>query len=328
MAETAPARSEDPAEERARSLLQRFRADPGRLPEELAAFAVREMGPRARAGVERRRQRLPEADEGRLRAETIARGVRVSVTEGSFVGGPFLVWIPVAFCRALLAQAQLMLELAALAGRDPRAPGRAAELLVLQGAYGDTESAAAALARTPADVAAPTRRGWRLVGLWRVTMRMASILGLRTVDDTRRSVSWLMHASQWVLLVAVIVVGIVAPLVWLPYMAVSYRRAGRAIGERAYEFYFGPEGASAIEAEAEKEVGADPSLLAAAVRAVVSILLVVGLLLLVLLTGARLADQQWPLLALVLVGSSVGVGAWWQLRRRARDRRTESADGS
>jgi hypothetical protein len=292
------------------------------MPEELAAFAVREMGPRARTEVERLRQRLPDADAEQIRTEAVVRGVRASVTEGAFVGGPFLAWVPVAFCRALLAQAQLMLELAALAGRDPQDSARAAELLVLQGAYPDTGSAAAALALTPTTDTARSGEGGRLAGLWQVTLRMASILGLRAVEGSERSVSWFTRAGQWLLLGAVLVVGTVAPLVWLPYMTVSYRRAGRAIAERADTFYFGAKAAS-TDAAADAEAGTDPGLVAATLRAVVSVMLVAGLLLLVLLTGTRLADRQWPLAALVLTVASIGVGAWWQLNRRARDRREE-----
>ncbi|WP_152627436.1 hypothetical protein [Streptacidiphilus melanogenes] len=295
------------------------------MPEELAAFAVREMGPRARARVEGLRHRLPDADAERLQAETVAHGVRASVTEGAFVGGPFLVWIPVAFCRALLAQAQFVLELAALAGHDPRTPARAAELLVLQGAHPDTESAAAALALTPADAVAVSAGNGRTAGLWQVTMRMASILGLRAVEGAEAPVSWLTRVGQWLLLTVVIVVGMVVPLVWLPYMTVSYRRAGRAIAERACTFYFGTATAPPAD-DAQAQAGADPGLVAAGVRAAVSVVLVVGLVLAVLLTGATLADRQWPLLVVVLTVASVGVGAWWQLRRRARDRRSEDAD--
>ncbi|MEY9844755.1 hypothetical protein [Streptacidiphilus sp. MAP5-3] len=324
MAEAPPARSDDPAEDRARSLLARIRREPARIPEELALFAVREMGPRAHVSVEQLRRRLPDADAERLREQVITRGVRASVAEGAFVGGPFLAWIPVAFCRALLAQAQWLLGLACLAGSDPRAPGRAAELLVLQGVHPDAGSAAAALAGTAANGASAAGRSGRPAGLWHVTMRMASILGLRQVGAAQASTSWLRRAGQWLLLGAVVVVGIVAPLVWLPYMAISYRRAGRAMAERASAFYFG--GKAAPRSEAEATARTDPGLLAAVVRAVASVLLVVALVLLVLLTGARLADQQWPLLGLVLAGSSIAVGAGWQLRRRARDRRAERSD--
>ncbi|WP_133259802.1 hypothetical protein [Streptacidiphilus pinicola] len=304
------------ADDRARSLLRRLRSHPARMPEELAAFAVREMGPRAYAEVERLRQRLPQAGDERIRAHAAARGVRTTVAEGSFVGGPFLVLIPVAFCRALLAQVQMVLEMAALAGRDPRKAERAAELLVLQGAHQDVETAAAALAQSDT-VASRTDR--RPAGLWRVTMRMASILGLRDVGGTRRSEARFVRLGRRVLLGVVIMLGTVAPLVWLPYMSVAYRRAGRAMAERAAEFYFGAQ--AGLPADAEPDSGFSGTVL----RALASVALVVVPLLLILLTGAQLADREWPLVVLVLVGSSLGVGAWWQSRHRAQRRRGDSS---
>ena len=81
----------------------------------------------------------------------IERQTRISMTEGAFVGGPFIVLIPVAFCAALLAQAQMALELAALAGYAPSDQMRAADLLVLQGAYTSTPEASAALERVARD---------------------------------------------------------------------------------------------------------------------------------------------------------------------------------
>ena len=81
----------------------------------------------------------------------IERQTRISMTEGAFVGGPFIVLIPVAFCAALLAQAQMALELASLAGYAPSDQMRAADLLVLQGAYASTSEASAALAKVARD---------------------------------------------------------------------------------------------------------------------------------------------------------------------------------
>src|SRR4029079_12803387 len=90
---------------------------------------------RASAAVENLRDSHPGADTGELEAAGIEHQTRGSMTEGAFVGGPFIVLIPVAFCAALLAQAQMSLELAALAGYAPDDEMRAADLLVLQGAY-------------------------------------------------------------------------------------------------------------------------------------------------------------------------------------------------
>ncbi|MFE6358533.1 hypothetical protein ACFVP3_00745 [Streptomyces sp. NPDC057806] len=129
-----------------RSLLASIVAEPGCLPELLADFAVRRMGPAVPETVDQLRQDHPDATAEELRQVVVTRGRRAVVAEGSFVGGPFVVLIPVAFCAALLRQARTVLELAALDGRDPTERARAGELLVLQGVYEDMGHAQDALA--------------------------------------------------------------------------------------------------------------------------------------------------------------------------------------
>ena len=48
----------------------------------------------------------PDVQQGAV----VRRQTRVSMTEGAVVGGPFIVLIPGAFCAALLAQAQMVLD--------------------------------------------------------------------------------------------------------------------------------------------------------------------------------------------------------------------------
>ncbi|MFF8196273.1 hypothetical protein ACF05L_36635 [Streptomyces bobili] len=150
------------------------------------------------------------------------------------MGGPFLVLIPVAFCAALLRQARTVLELAALDGRDPTARARAGELLVLQGVYEDTGQAQHALAGTGHVAGAPVR--WkRWTALWHVNLRMAHLLGVLTPDDAgqapgRHLRRVAVQAWPWLLLGTVFLVGLVAPLVRLPYMAMTYRRADARSG--------------------------------------------------------------------------------------------------
>jgi hypothetical protein len=45
-----------------------------------------------------------------LEAAVIEHQTRVSTTEGAFVRGPFIVLLAVAFCGAMLAHAQMELE--------------------------------------------------------------------------------------------------------------------------------------------------------------------------------------------------------------------------
>ncbi|MEV5971412.1 hypothetical protein [Streptomyces sp. NPDC051921] len=264
------------------------------------------MGPRAARSVSRLRRDLPGASPEELRTTVVARGVRRVSAEGSFVGGPFLVLVPFAFCGALLSQARIALELAALEGRDPTDPERAAELLVLQGVYANTDAARTALATRGTE---EHERPGRTAALWELIMRMARLLGL--ITPSAGTSGLLVRTGQWALVGAVFLVGLVAPLVWLPYLAFSYHRSTLTFTDRAAVFYAGaapPPRASRI----------DPGTVSALLRALVSLLVPVGALLVVALTDTQLAGSRWPLLVLLLFTASVTVGGWWVWRRAGR----------
>ncbi|MFD5325291.1 hypothetical protein [Streptomyces sp. NPDC127092] len=290
-------------------------AAPGRLPESLAVFAQRRLGPAADRAVRRLHAARPDASSDELRTRVVARGVRTASAEGAFVGGPFMLFVPFAFCAALLSQARTVLELAALEGKDPTDPARTAELLVLQGVYEDTDAARIALAEPVAPVApegGAGKRPGRLAALWELVMRMARLLGL--VTPTENQAGRLMRIGQWALVGAVFLVGLVAPLVWLPYLAFSYRRSTLALLDRAAIFYAG--------APAPRRPNRfDPAVIGAVARAVFSLL--VSLIGVAVVVGADLhiAGGRWPVLGIVLVSSSVLVGGWWVWRRRRRGRR-------
>ncbi|MGE7386334.1 hypothetical protein ACQKM2_12745 [Streptomyces sp. NPDC004126] len=298
---------------------------PERLPELLADFALRHAGPRAARSVARLRADRPGADTASLGAEAVERGIRRTVSEGAFVGGPFLVFIPVAFCAALLSQARTMLELAALAGHDPTAPRRAAELLVLQGVYPDADTAERALRADgggdrrrpePRDDG-PRRR--RFPALASLVLRMAKLLGLMPPRRTggRPGVrDRLVMLGRWALLGVTFLVGTVAPLVWLPYMALSYRRATRQVLDRAATYYLTETPLPAPSRGAAPRL--DPGMLAAAARAVAFVLLPLLLVFSVRLFEVRMAGSVWPVVGIVLIVSSVLAGALWHHRRRRR----------
>ncbi|MEE1786334.1 hypothetical protein PUR71_26025 [Streptomyces sp. SP17BM10] len=301
-----------PASALSRFVLRAALADPAHLPELLANFAVHHLGQRAAASVARAREEHPEAGDAELSAMVIARGRRISQSEGAFVGGPFTVLVPFAFCTALLTQSRMMLELAAVTGREPTEGARAAELLVIQGVYGDERQAAAALEAAAA--ARPDAPPGRIAALLRVVKRMAHLLGVVTTEQ--RPVSTASRVGRWILLVGVLLIGLVAPLVWLPFLGYSYHRAGQELGERAWAYYRGE--ATARPSQPTRPVRAGPAQVAAALRTLLTLLLPIGAVLLVAATDATLAGSQYPLLAIVLVTLSTGVGTIWYLRRRHR----------
>ncbi|MEU7011556.1 hypothetical protein [Streptomyces sp. NPDC046332] len=275
-------------------------------------FALRHMGPSAGRAVERLRQERPEAIPAELRALVSARGRRAVTTEGAFVGGPFVLLIPVAFCGALLIQARTVLELAGLNGRDTTTPERAAELLVLQGVYGDTAAAEAGLRARPESTENDTRpRPGRIASLWNLTMRMARLLGILTPDDGGRG--RLARLGQWALLGVVFLIGLVAPLVWLPYMGVAYHRATTRLTDRATLFYFGTR-----DPRPPRTGRLQPEMVTSALRALASIVVPVVAAALVLFSDHELGGGRWPLLALVLVAAPVVVGGVWLWSHHSR----------
>jgi hypothetical protein len=315
----------------ARTLLKTVVADPARLPENCAAFALRTLAPAIPADLARTRERHPETDTEQLAELTVTRGVHEASTEGAAVAGPLMVLIPVAFCAALLAQIKMVLRLAAVAGLDPTEPVRAAEVLTALGVYRTVGEAASALAAaelaggasadpvspepTPAESPSP-RPKWRAV--WDVTWRMARLLGIVTPAPATRP-SWPFRIGGWLMVGLVILGGMLVPFIWLPYLAYSYRQSTRHLAERASVFYLGS-GKPARAAEVEDSAGIPLAVL----RAVGSVLLAVGTVVLVLVFDFQVADHSWLAALLGVLGLSLLTGVvWWLLRSFGRRRVAE-----
>jgi hypothetical protein len=300
------------------SVLRLLWADPQYMPEHLALWSLKHFGPRASSAVEKLRDSRPGAGLGEYEAAVIEHQTRVSMIDGALVGGPFIVLIPFAFCAALLAQAQMALELAALAGHDPEDELRAADLLVIQGAYPSTAEASAALTRM-------TRRpelheGKRLPRGARASMvkRMAYMLGILGSSDEKPS--RLRSALQIALVGVIFLVGLALPLVWVPYMAIAFRKSGLRMGAHASAFY-----AERRSAEAGVTVRKPPSVRIAMSAGVARMMVLIALPVLVavvaLLTGADIGSGKWASAGIFLIVVSwlitfAWLGyRWWRQRR-------------
>ncbi|WP_137991585.1 hypothetical protein [Streptomyces vilmorinianum] len=301
------------------------------------------MGPSAGRTVERLRGKHPDASPAELRAMVVRRGRRAVSAEGAFVGGPFIVLVPVAFCGALLLQVRTVLELAGLEGRDTTDPERAAELLVLQGVYADTAAARAALAAHPPPSppapsppaptepapSAPTptkpalsrpapedgtrRRPGRIAAMRDLTLRMARLLGIVTPPEDGPGL--LVRIGQWALVGLVFLVGLVAPLVWLPYMALSYDRATTRLMDRTTVHYVGSRNELAARGSRIR-----PGMLLAGLRALVSILVPAAGVAVVVVADLRIVGDKWPVIGILLLVAPVVVGGLWLWRRHASTR--------
>lgn len=318
------AAGEEQAAFEAPAVLRMLWADPQYMPEHLALWALKRFGPRASSAVEKLRSSHPDVDRAELGRMVIERQTRISMTEGAFVGGPFIILIPVAFCAALLAQAQMALELAALVGYAPSDQMRAADLLVLQGAYTSTGEASAALQRVARDP--KSRDGKRLPRGSRVSMirRMAYMLGVIGQSDEKRS--RLSSALQIIMITALVLVGFVLPLIWVPFMGLAFRKSGIQMGERATEYYAqsrsSETGVTVRKAERVR-IGMTAGLL----RMTLLILLPIAVAVIALLTGAEIGGGQWVSAGILLIAVSVLATVSWFAYRWWRRRRQLSAAG-
>jgi hypothetical protein len=308
------------------AVLRMLWADPQYMPEHLALWSLKRFGPKAASAVEKLRSSHPDADQGELDRMVIERQTRISMTEGAFVGGPFIVLIPVAFCAALLAQAQMALELAALAGHAPSDQMRAADLLVIQGAYASTPEASAALEKVERDPKA--REGKRLPRGSRMNMikRMAYMLGVIGSSGEKRS--RLGTALQIALITAVVLLGFVLPLIWVPVMGLAFRKSGIQMGERATEFY-AQSRTSEAGVTVRKAQTVRIGMSAGLIRMTLLILLPIAAALIALLTGAEIGGGQWlSALILLIAVSALATLAWFAYRRWRHRRRLAASSAA
>ena len=292
-------------------------ADPQNMPEHLALWSLKHFGPRASSAVEKLRRSHPNAESGELERMVIERQTRLSMTEGAFVGGPFIVLMPVAFCGALLAQAQMALEVATLAGYAPNDQMRAADLLVLQGAYPSTSDANAALVKVAR--APKSREGKRLPRgtRWSMIKRMAFMLGVMGASGEKPS--RLRSLLQTALVGTVFLVGLVLPLIWVPYMAMAFRKSGLLMGERATQFYAEGHGAEAgvtVRKAQTVRIGMSAGL----VRMVALIILPIAVALIALLTDTDIGAGKWLSAWILLIAISALATLTWFAYRTWRRR--------
>ncbi|MGW4151981.1 hypothetical protein ACWEDF_02330 [Micromonospora chersina] len=167
-----------------RTVAVRVLDHPGFAPELLALAAVDALGPRAADWVQRTRDAYPDADADGLARLVTRRFVRLAGTGGALAAGAGL-FAPVAELSAVLwTQANLVLHLAAVYGRDPAHPDRVAELLVLTQVHPDGGTARAAL-DAARSAGAPAEGSWSRAAeaAWRLATPLAAQavgwLGLR-----------------------------------------------------------------------------------------------------------------------------------------------------
>jgi hypothetical protein len=302
------------------ALLRVLWADPKNMAEHLALWSLKYFGPRANSAVERLHALHPTAAQEEIEQLAVQHQTRVCMTEGAFVGGPFILLLPVAFCAALLAQAQMAFELAVINGYSATDRMRAADLLVLQGAYSTAEEAGAALDT----VTRAERQGGRLPrgARWSMIKRMAFLLGLLAAPGTPKP-GLLVSMIRWIALGVTFIVGLVLPLAWVPYMAVSMRRAALQMGQRGRTFYAAKRTEETGVTVTRGPLTVNVGVAAGFARMLLLIAAPIVIALIALLTDTNIVGGRWitALVGLVVI-SALATVSWlgfrWLRRRRRR----------
>ena len=174
----------------------------------------------------------PSDSPDRIAKRVLRRSTNVARRGGLITGSSFYVGMLPAMAMIYCEQLIVVLRIAAVYGRDPGDPARAAEVLVVQGRYSTVQDAATALqqAGTTADSrhsAAEVRTAFDVV------RQMPSMIGLRVRSFTARSPIDIVIAFAEV-------ASYLIPVVSLPVWAFANARATRRLGHAAINFYSQP----------------------------------------------------------------------------------------
>lgn len=214
------------------SPLTALRRDPSHVAEINALYGLGALARRLRASSHPPSSRHTGRPDGGLeeRARQVVRRATARARRaGAATGTSFVVGMPAALATIYLSQLRMVLDVAALFGRDPTEPVRAAEFLVLQGRYPTVDAAAAVLARVPYPKG-PQGIGEAIVSLIR---QIPSLISVQW-DKFRGA------GAVNAVLTALGLASFVVPFLGVPVCAAGSARATRKLGRAAIDFYGSP----------------------------------------------------------------------------------------
>ena len=209
---------------------------PRHLPERLVVYAVKHLAEPTKAWAEERKAEgvTAAADSERIRQDTIV----LSRVNGAVAGTPFFIALLPAYLSFLWAQARLVMRIAALHGRDPTAPGMAAEVLTLRGVYPTVAEAQHALDHI-GDEQKPGGHRDR-VAAWAFLVRRVLILAAFTSasnPDDGKPPSRLRQGLGIVAGCGIWLLTCVVPITFMILMSWSCESSSRQIGTIAIGYY-------------------------------------------------------------------------------------------
>jgi hypothetical protein len=240
-----------------RELMRTIWHHPRDLPERLVVLAVRRQGAPAKAWA---RERLAEGvdreeESDRLRKSTLI----VSRVDGAVSGTPFFIALVPAYVAFLWAQAQMVLRIAALYGRDPTDPGIAAEVLALRGVYRSVPEAQAGLDHIGDRPEDQTRRD-RFESWVDLVKRILVLAAFTSASNPNDKPGRARQAGVLVAAGGIWIVTCVFPVTFMVLMSWSCDTSTRKLGAIALEYYSGkavhdPRGLKALRTRPDRHKG-------------------------------------------------------------------------
>jgi hypothetical protein len=220
-----------PNPDRRASFWQALRADPMHAPEIGVLHAIPQLTPHVEWWWSKRSHAKPLEPPDRLSTRVLRRSTHVARRGGLITGSSFYVGMLPAMAMIYCEQLVVVLRIAAVYGRDPCDPIRAAEILVVQGRYATVEEAAAVLQLVGASAGSRTRASDVGTAL-DVARQLPSMIGLRVRAFARSPLDLLIAGAE--------VASYLVPVVSLPVWAFANARATRRLGRAAIDFYTQP----------------------------------------------------------------------------------------
>ena len=207
-------------------LWESLREDPTHASEIGVLYALPQLAPHVARWWSKRSLSAPLDDPRRSARRVLRRSTNVARRGGLITGSAFYVGMVPAMAMIYCEQLVVVLRIAAVYGRDPTDPIRAAEILVIQGRYATLEEAAGALTR----VGKPSKRTGDANTALRLIQQLPSMIGLRL-----RRVNW--RSPVDVLVAGAEVASYLVPVISLPVWAYASACAMRRLGRSAIAFY-------------------------------------------------------------------------------------------
>ena len=209
-----------------------MRHDPLHAAEIAVLYTLPQLTPHVKMWWSKTSRTRPSDSPDRVAKRVLRRSASVARRGGLITGSTFYVGMVPAMAMIYCEQLIVVLRIAAVYGRDPSDPARAAEVLVVQGRYSTVQDAADALQKAGA-VADSRRSVPEVRTFFEVVRQLPSIIGLRVRKFTARSPIDIVVAVAEV-------ASFLIPVVSMPVWTYASARATRRLGHAAINFYSQP----------------------------------------------------------------------------------------